>query len=298
MISETSSDVDRRGARTAPVYVVPGVAGHRGAGGREFVLEMVHVASRASRSTASSSAERDGLVTAHRGRTGGRRGARVPELSYFFPAHNEEANLEALVAEALEALPALAERFEIIIVDDGSRDATAAIADRLAATTRTSSASSTTRRTYGYGAALRSGFRAARYAADRVHRRRPPVQGRGPRPAHGAARGRDHPDVVVGLPDQARGPARSGPSTRGSTGSRTGSSSGSASATWTAPASCSGARRSRASAWSRAARSSPPSCCIKLAAERPAARGGRRAALPADGRLADRREARASSGAR
>ena len=27
--------------------------------------------------------------------------ARVPALSYFFPAHNEEANLEGLVEEAL-----------------------------------------------------------------------------------------------------------------------------------------------------------------------------------------------------
>ena len=58
--------------------------------------------------------------------------ARVPALSYFFPAHNEEANLEALVTEALAALPALAEQFEIIAVDDGSRDGTPAIADRLA----------------------------------------------------------------------------------------------------------------------------------------------------------------------
>ena len=29
----------------------------------------------------------------------------VPELSYFFPAHDEEANVGGLVAEALEALP-------------------------------------------------------------------------------------------------------------------------------------------------------------------------------------------------
>ena len=34
---------------------------------------------------------------------------RVPELSFFFPAHNEEANLEALVEESLAALPAIAE---------------------------------------------------------------------------------------------------------------------------------------------------------------------------------------------
>jgi glycosyltransferase involved in cell wall biosynthesis len=53
---------------------------------------------------------------------------RVERLSYFFPAHNEEANLEPLVAEALAALPGLAATFEIIVVDDGSRDATATIA--------------------------------------------------------------------------------------------------------------------------------------------------------------------------
>ena len=58
---------------------------------------------------------------------------RVPRLSYFFPAHNEEANLEALVNEALETLPFLADTFEIIAVDDGSKDATPAIADELAA---------------------------------------------------------------------------------------------------------------------------------------------------------------------
>ena len=58
---------------------------------------------------------------------------RLAHLSYFFPAHNEEANLRGLVEEALETLPAIAESFEIIIVDDGSRDATGGIADELAA---------------------------------------------------------------------------------------------------------------------------------------------------------------------
>jgi hypothetical protein len=54
-------------------------------------------------------------------------------------------------------------KFEIIAVDDGSKDRTPAIADELASDIRTSSASSTTPPTYGYGAALRSGFRASRY---------------------------------------------------------------------------------------------------------------------------------------
>ena len=57
----------------------------------------------------------------------------MPRLSYFFPAHNEEANLEGLVDEALAALPTLAETFEIIAVNDGSSDGTAAIADTLVA---------------------------------------------------------------------------------------------------------------------------------------------------------------------
>ena len=88
--------------------------------------------------------------------------ARVPALSFFFPAHNEAANLEGLVEEALTALPELAEEFEIIAVDDGSRDETPQIADRLAA------AHDQVRVVHhqvnrGYGAALRSGFAAARH---------------------------------------------------------------------------------------------------------------------------------------
>lgn len=86
---------------------------------------------------------------------------RVPRLSYFFPAHDEEANLEPLVDEALTALPALAESFEIVIVDDGSRDATPAIADRLAAEHPGVVRAVHHPTNLGYGAALRSGFRAA-----------------------------------------------------------------------------------------------------------------------------------------
>ena len=59
--------------------------------------------------------------------------ARAERLTYFFPAHNEEANLAPLVEEALATLPELADEFEIVVVDDGSRDATPRIADELAA---------------------------------------------------------------------------------------------------------------------------------------------------------------------
>ena len=89
--------------------------------------------------------------------------ARVPRLSYVVPAHDEEANLEALVAEALETLPGLAETFEIIAVDDGSRDGTPALADDLAARHPDVVRAVHHATNLGYGAALRSGFAAARY---------------------------------------------------------------------------------------------------------------------------------------
>jgi glycosyltransferase involved in cell wall biosynthesis len=84
-------------------------------------------------------------------------------LSYFFPAHDEAPNLEPLVEEALAALAQLAATFEIVIVDDGSRDETPALADRLAAAHPDVVRAVHHETNLGYGAALRSGLRAARY---------------------------------------------------------------------------------------------------------------------------------------
>jgi glycosyltransferase involved in cell wall biosynthesis len=88
---------------------------------------------------------------------------RVARLSYFFPAHNEEANVRELVAEALAALPELADAFEVIVVNDGSRDATGAIADELVAAHPGVVRGVHHPTNLGYGAALLSGFRAARH---------------------------------------------------------------------------------------------------------------------------------------
>ncbi|HEY0443591.1 MAG TPA: glycosyltransferase family 2 protein [Candidatus Limnocylindrales bacterium] len=89
--------------------------------------------------------------------------ARVARLSYFFPAHNEEANLRPLVEEAMAELPALAETWEIVIVDDGSRDATPQLADELAAAHPGLVRAVHHATNLGYGAALRSGLAAARH---------------------------------------------------------------------------------------------------------------------------------------
>ncbi len=88
---------------------------------------------------------------------------RVPALSYFFPAHDEAENVQTLVMEALAELPRLADRFEIICVNDGSRDGTGDIAERLAAQHPDLVRVVHHPTNRGYGAAVRSGFRAARY---------------------------------------------------------------------------------------------------------------------------------------
>ncbi len=124
---------------------------------------------------------------------------RVERLSYFFPAHNEEANIEGLVAEALETLPSLAEQFEIIVVDDGSSDGTGRLADELAARHPDLVRAVHHPTNLGYGAALRSGFSAARHDliaftdGDRQFR----IADIGQLTARSA--GSDAPDAVVGF---------------------------------------------------------------------------------------------------
>lgn len=84
------------------------------------------------------------------------------EISAVMPAFNEEANLVHSVGRMAGVLAAQTRAFEIIVVDDGSRDGTAAVLERLTAThPNLRVVRHPVNR--GYGAALRSGFAAARY---------------------------------------------------------------------------------------------------------------------------------------
>jgi glycosyltransferase involved in cell wall biosynthesis len=83
-----------------------------------------------------------------------------PSLTVFFPAYNDSGTIASLVITALRSAATLTDNHEVIVVNDGSSDATALILDELA-------------RVYpavrivthevnrGYGGALRSGFAAA-----------------------------------------------------------------------------------------------------------------------------------------
>lgn len=85
---------------------------------------------------------------------------RLSGLSFFFPARDEELNIEPMVARALAILPRYADRLELIVVDDGSADRTGEIADTLArADPRITVVHHRPGR--GYGGAVRAGFRHA-----------------------------------------------------------------------------------------------------------------------------------------
>jgi glycosyltransferase involved in cell wall biosynthesis len=55
----------------------------------------------------------------------------MPSISLVMPAHNEAENIEPVVTEAAPALAAVSNDFEIIVVDDGSKDDTAGVTRRL-----------------------------------------------------------------------------------------------------------------------------------------------------------------------
>jgi len=81
-------------------------------------------------------------------------------LSVFFPAYNDSGTIASMVIRAVQVASELTPDYEVIVVNDGSGDATAEIVDELA-------------RTYphvrvvhhagnrGYGGALQTGFRSA-----------------------------------------------------------------------------------------------------------------------------------------
>ncbi len=87
--------------------------------------------------------------------------AAKPSISAFFPAYNEEANIAALAEKTAGVLKRIASRYEVIIVNDGSRDRTAQVAAGLAKKDKHFRLVDH-KSNQGYGAAVKSGFAAAK----------------------------------------------------------------------------------------------------------------------------------------
>jgi len=84
-----------------------------------------------------------------------------PSLSIVLPCCNEEGNVVRVATQALEVGRRLTRDFEIIIVNDGSRDRTGPLADELART-HANVRVIHHEKNLGYGAAVAAGLRAAR----------------------------------------------------------------------------------------------------------------------------------------
>ncbi|MEN8126534.1 MAG: glycosyltransferase family 2 protein [Planctomycetota bacterium] len=84
----------------------------------------------------------------------------VASLSIFFPCYNEKDSVRAITQKALLTAKDICSDFEVILVDDGSKDGTAELIDTLANEYPNVHAVHHPQN-QGYGSALQSGFRAA-----------------------------------------------------------------------------------------------------------------------------------------
>jgi glycosyltransferase involved in cell wall biosynthesis len=86
----------------------------------------------------------------------------TPGLSVFFPAYNDSGTIASMVVTALLTARRLTPDHEVIVVNDGSRDATPQLLDELARVYPGEVRIVHHAKNRGYGGALRSGFAAAR----------------------------------------------------------------------------------------------------------------------------------------
>jgi glycosyltransferase involved in cell wall biosynthesis len=82
-------------------------------------------------------------------------------LTAFFPAYNDQHTIEGIVRTVAKEMRKVTDDFEVVVVDDGSKDQTSSILDRLAGELPFLRVIHH-ERNLGYGAALISGFRNAK----------------------------------------------------------------------------------------------------------------------------------------
>ena len=87
---------------------------------------------------------------------------KIPELSVFFPTYNEEASIEDVVLKTKKVLETEALKWEILVVNDGSKDSTKEIVKKLGETdSRIKLINHDKNR--GYGSSFKSGLYGSKY---------------------------------------------------------------------------------------------------------------------------------------
>ena len=86
----------------------------------------------------------------------------VKTLSAFFPCYNEELNLEGVVYDAIHVLDNMVQKYEILIINDGSTDKTGLMADELSKQHENVRVIHH-KKNLGYGTALITGFNRSIY---------------------------------------------------------------------------------------------------------------------------------------
>ncbi len=87
---------------------------------------------------------------------------KIPEISIFFPFWNEEKNIEKVIKNAIPVAKKIAQKWEIVMVDDGSSDSTKKIAENLVKEEKHLRLISH-RPNRGYGASLKEGFKNSKF---------------------------------------------------------------------------------------------------------------------------------------
>jgi len=85
------------------------------------------------------------------------------QLSVFFPCYNEEKNIQNTIDKALPIIKKIAQKWEIILINDGSKDNTAKVLKKIQKQYPKNIKIVTHQPNRGYGAAFKSGFYSASY---------------------------------------------------------------------------------------------------------------------------------------
>jgi glycosyltransferase involved in cell wall biosynthesis len=79
-------------------------------------------------------------------------------ISVFFPAYNDSATIASVVIAVMQTLPSITRDYEVIVVDDGSRDSTSLILEELLRLYPERLRVESHIRNRGYGGAVRTGI--------------------------------------------------------------------------------------------------------------------------------------------